>query len=181
LGEPPPSFIGRSCFAIRHWICKIIVMALTILLADLNNSEHQRSIVDLLDMYCRDRFGDSKPLSDTARENLIPGLLKHGGARVFLAYEDEKPLGVAICMIGFSSFRGKPLINIHDLAVSPAARGQGVGRKLLRAVTDEAKTLGCGKVTLEVRSDNARAIGLYQSVGFKPSEPETYFWTQTID
>jgi len=156
-------------------------MPLTIFLADLNNSEHQRSIVDLLDMYCRDQFGDLKPLSDQARENLIPGLTKHGGARVFLAYEDQKPLGVAICMIGFSSFRGKPLINIHDIAVSPEARGQGVGRKLLNAVKDEAKNLGCGKVTLEVRSDNARAMGLYQSAGFKPSEPETFFWTQAID
>src|SRR5262249_36193180 len=156
-------------------------MPLTIFLADLNNTEHQRSIVDLLDMYCRDQFGDLKPLSDHARENLIPGLVKHGGARVFLAYEDHKPLGVAICMIGFSSFRGKPLINIHDIAVSPEARGQGVGRKLLNAVRDEAKKLGCGKVTLEVRSDNVRAMGLYQSVGFKPSDPEPYFWTQALD
>src|SRR3954469_8732420 len=103
-------------------------MALTIFLADLSNSEHQQSIVDLLDMYCRDQFGDGKPLSAHARENLIPGLIQHGGARVFLAYEDDQPLGVAICMLGFSSFRGKPLINIHDIAVSPAARGKGIGR-----------------------------------------------------
>ncbi len=156
-------------------------MPLTIFLADLNNPGHQRSIIDLLDMYCRDQFGDLKPLSDQARENLIPGLVKHGGARVFLAYEGEKPLGVAICMIGFSSFRGKPIINIHDIAVCPEARGLGIGRKLLNAVTAEAKELGCGKVTLEVRSDNTRAMGLYQSVGFKPSDPETYFWTQAID
>jgi ribosomal protein S18 acetylase RimI-like enzyme len=159
----------------------LILMALTIFLADLTNGDHQQAIVELLDMYCRDQFGDLKPLSDPARENLIPGLRKHGGARVFLAYEDEKPLGIAICMIGFSSFRGKPLINIHDIAVCPEGRGQGVGRQLLNAVTDEAKKLGCGKVTLEVRSDNARAMGLYQSVGFKPSEPETYFWTQVVD
>jgi ribosomal protein S18 acetylase RimI-like enzyme len=156
-------------------------MSLTILLADLNNAEHQRSIVDLLDMYCRDQFGDLKPLANDARENLIPGLLKHGGARVFLAYEGQIPLGVAICMIGFSSFRGKPLINIHDIAVCPEARGRGVGRKLLNAVTNEAKNLGCCKVTLEVRSDNVRAMSLYQNVGFKSSEPETYFWTQPID
>ena len=156
-------------------------MALLIFLADLNNSEHQRSITELLDMYCRDQFGDLQPLSDTARESLIPGLLRHGGARVFLAYEGQMPLGVAICMIGFSSFRGKPLINIHDIAVRPEARGKGVGRQLLDAVKGEARKLGCCKVTLEVRSDNARAMGLYQSVGFKSSEPETFFWTQAVD
>jgi len=156
-------------------------MAISVILADLGSPTHQRAIVDLLDMYCRDEFGDSKPLSDYARENLIPGLVKHGGARVFLAYDGHEPLGVAICMLGFSSFRGKPLINIHDVAVSPAARGQGIGRKLLTAVEEEARALGCCKVTLEVRADNARAMGLYRSVGFKSSEPETLFWTQRVD
>ena len=35
--------------------------------------------------------------------------------------------------------------------------------------------------SFEVRSDNERAMGLYRSVGFQPSEPETFFWTQRID
>jgi ribosomal protein S18 acetylase RimI-like enzyme len=156
-------------------------MPTTVVLADLNNPSHQAAIVNLLDMYCQDEFGDAQPLSPHARENLIPGLIKHGGARVFLAYDGDEPLGVAICMLGFSSFRGKPLINIHDIAVSPAARGQGIGRKLLAAVEAEARALGCGKVTLEVRSDNTRAMGLYKSVDFRASEPETFFWTQKID
>jgi len=156
-------------------------MTLSVRLADLANPAHQAAIVELLDMYCQDDFGDSQPLGACARENLIPGLVKHGGARVFLAYDSDQSLGVAICMIGFSSFRGKPLINVHDIAVRPAARGQGVGRQLLNAVETEARQLGCCKVTLEVRSDNARAKHLYQSVGFKPSEPETFFWSQSID
>ncbi|HMC11514.1 MAG TPA: GNAT family N-acetyltransferase [Pirellulaceae bacterium] len=154
---------------------------MNVFLADLANSNHQAAIIDLLDMYCRDEFGDGKPLAAEARARLIPGLVKHGGARVFLAYDGEQPLGVAICLVGFSSFRGKPLINIHDIAVSPNTRGKGVGRQLLAAVQAEASALGCCKVTLEVRSDNARAMGLYRSVGFKSSEPETYFWTQKVD
>src|SRR5436190_16334836 len=154
---------------------------MNVFLADLANSNHQAAIIDLLDMYCRDEFGDGKPLAAEARARLIPGLVKHGGARVFLAYDGEQPLGVAICLVGFSSFRGKPLINIHDIAVSPNTRGKGVGRQLLAAVQAEASALGCCKVTLEVRSDNTRAMGLYRSVGFKSSEPETYFWTQKVD
>src|SRR5437867_4377730 len=158
-----------------------MTMEISVFLADLANPTHQRAIVDLLDMYCRDEFGDGKPLLEHARANLIAGLIKHGCARVFLAYGDGQPLGVAICMLGFSSFRGKPLINIHDVAVSPAARGQGIGRKLLAAVEAEARALGCCKVTLEVRSDNVRAMGLYRSVGFRSSEPETLFWTRKVD
>jgi ribosomal protein S18 acetylase RimI-like enzyme len=156
-------------------------MSLRVQLADLTNPEHQAAIVAMLDMYCRDAFGDCKPLSPQARENLIPGLVRHGGARVFLAYDDEQPIGVAICLAGFSSFRGKPLVNIHDVAVAPQVRGKGVGRLLLKAVEADARELGCCKVTLEVRSDNVRAMGLYRSVGFESSQPETFFWTQKLD
>jgi ribosomal protein S18 acetylase RimI-like enzyme len=155
-------------------------MSLRITLADLHNPAHQAAIVELLDMYCQDEFGDLKPLSQEARENLIPGLVQHGGARVFLAFDTEKPIGVAIGLLGFSSFRGRPLVNIHDIAVSPAARGKGIGRQLLEAVAADARALGCCKVTLEVRSDNYRAMGLYESVGFEATQPETFFWSRKL-
>ena len=152
---------------------------MTILLADLADPAHQAAIIDLLDMYCRDEFGDGKPLSAEARANLIPGLVKHGGARVFLALDGESPLGLALCFVGFSSFRAKPLINIHDIAVIPQARGRGIGRQLLKAVEQHARETDCCKVTLEVRSDNLRAQRVYRAAGFKSSQPETWFWSQT--
>jgi ribosomal protein S18 acetylase RimI-like enzyme len=132
-------------------------------------------------MYCRDGFGDGKPLSEEARANLIPGLVEHGKARVFLAYEGEQAVGLAICFVGFSSFRALPLMNIHDIAVAPQARGRGIGRQLLEAIERDARQLGCGKVTLEVRSDNVRAQDVYRRAGFQPSEPETWFWTRTLE
>ncbi|MDX1945645.1 MAG: GNAT family N-acetyltransferase [Pirellulaceae bacterium] len=151
-------------------------------LADLANPSDQALIVELLDMYCRDQFGDGKPLSAAARENLIPGLAAHNGARVFLAYEDDQPAGFAICLVGFSSFKGKRLINIHDLAVAPGFRGRGIGRALLAAIDDEARRLDCCKVTLEVRSDNELAWQLYRRFGYRPSEPaETWFWSKPLD
>jgi ribosomal protein S18 acetylase RimI-like enzyme len=153
-----------------------------IFLADLTNIDHQSAIVELLDMYSRDGFGAGQPLSAEARANLIPGLIKHGGARVFLAYEGDRPAGVAICLVGFSTFRGKPLVNIHDIAVVPEFRGQGIGRKLLEAVEQDARDLGCGKVTLEVKADNEVAQQVYRRVGFGPSsEPETWFWSKRLD
>src|SRR5262245_26643777 len=154
---------------------------MSILLADLGNPAHQAAIIDLLDMYCRDQFGDGKPLSAEARANLIPGLIEHGGARVFLAFDGGEPIGLALCFVGFSSFRARPLINIHDIAVVPQARGRGIGRQLLQAVEEYARQMGCCKVTLEVRSDNARAQRAYRSAGFKSTQPETFFWSQPLD
>src|SRR5688572_22539473 len=121
----------------------------TVVLANLDDTCHQSAIVAMLDMYCRDDFGDGKPLSAEARDRLIPGLKRHGGARVFLAYDDEQPAGVAICLLGFSTFRGLPVLNIHDIAVAPALRGRGIGQQLLAAVEAHARASGCGKVTLE--------------------------------
>jgi ribosomal protein S18 acetylase RimI-like enzyme len=151
-------------------------------LADLHNAADARWIVELLDMYCRDPFGDGVPLSATARENLIPGLLKHGGARVYLAFDEAQPdpLGVAICLLGFSSFKGTALLNIHDIAVAPQARGKGIGAALLNFLEADAKALGCCKVTMEVRSDNTRAQELYQRIGYHGSEPETWFWSKGL-
>lgn len=157
-------------------------MPLSILLADLADPQHQVAILELLDMYCRDQFGDSQPLADETRANLIPGLVRHGGARVFLAHHDEQPVGVAICFHGFSTFRARPLINVHDIAVAPAFRGRGIGQALLAAVEQHAREHGCCKVTLEVRADNRVAQQAYRRAGFGPSsEPETWFWSRKLD
>jgi ribosomal protein S18 acetylase RimI-like enzyme len=157
-------------------------MTTSILLADLANPAHQAAIIDLLDMYCRDEFGAGRPLPPQTRANLIPGLVKHGGARVFLAYEGDTPSGLALCLVGFSSFAARPLVNIHDIAVAPQFRGRGIGRALLEAVEADARQLGCCKVTLEVRADNARAMAAYRRAGFQSSQPvETLFLSRRLE
>jgi len=52
---------------------------------------------------------------------------------------------------------------IHTIGVDPAYQGQGIGRGMLDLLLEIA---GGDVVYLEVRTDNASAIGLYESVGF---------------
>ena len=52
---------------------------------------------------------------------------------------------------------------IHTIGVDPAYQGLGIGRRLLESLLDFA---GDGVVYLEVRTDNAAAIALYESAGF---------------
>lgn len=139
--------------------------------ADIDHQPDQRIIVDLLDMYSREPTGQGHALSDHARQQLIAGIRSQDGARIFLAILDQEPVGLAICFRGFSTFRGLPLLNVHDLAVSPRARGQGIGRELLQAVERDARDSGCCRVTLEVRADNP-ARRLYERFGFNLGEPE---------
>ncbi len=140
--------------------------AVEIVEADLNRPDHQSTVLELIDAYARDPMGNGGPLSEDVMERLIPGLRGHPTSMVFLAYSDGAAAGVAVCFLGFSTFAAQPLINIHDLAVLPTERGRGVGRRLLEAVADKGRTLGCCKLTLEVQENNQRARRLYESVGF---------------
>jgi ribosomal protein S18 acetylase RimI-like enzyme len=67
---------------------------------------------------------------------------------------------------GFSTFACQPLVNVHDLAVMPAYRGQGIAESMLALVERIARERGACKLTLEVLPGNVRAVRLYQRLGF---------------
>jgi ribosomal protein S18 acetylase RimI-like enzyme len=140
--------------------------AVTIIEADLNDAQHQAAIVALIDAYARDPMGGGQGLAEEVRAALIPGLQRHPTTVVFLAWDGETPVGIAVCFVGFSTFLARPLLNIHDLAVLASHRRQGVGRLLLEHVAAKGRALHCCKLTLEVRADNLNAQQLYAAVGF---------------
>jgi [ribosomal protein S18]-alanine N-acetyltransferase len=53
------------------------------------------------------------------------------------------------------------------MAVLASARGQGGGRALLTAVKEHARRVGAHKISLEVWTDNARAVAFYAASGFE--------------
>ncbi|KUN28541.1 acetyltransferase [Streptomyces antibioticus] len=55
---------------------------------------------------------------------------------------------------------------IQGFAVAEEARGLGVGRALIRAVTEEARRRGARRLTLRVLGHNTPARKLYESEGF---------------
>jgi ribosomal protein S18 acetylase RimI-like enzyme len=134
--------------------------------ADLSLSGHQDAVLLMTDVYSRDSFGDGKPLAPEAWGSLIAGLRSHPTTMIFLAFAGDRPVGIATCFTGFSTFAARPLVNIHDLAVIPEFRRRGVGRSLLEAVERKARSLGCCKITLEVLDRNERALGAYKAFGF---------------
>jgi ribosomal protein S18 acetylase RimI-like enzyme len=140
--------------------------SVTVIEADLTNPEHGRDIVSLTAAYACDPMGNGEPLPPAVLARLVSGLRNHPTTILFLAYVDNKAVGIATCFLGFSTFAALPLINIHDLAVLPDHRGEGIGRSLLEAVERKARALGCSKVTLETQEHNTLARHLYEAVGF---------------
>jgi ribosomal protein S18 acetylase RimI-like enzyme len=78
-----------------------------------------------------------------------------------VAVGDDEPVG--ICMLGVRGDDGW----IGGLGVAAKARRGGIGELLMRAVLDEARTLGLARVTLEVLVQNEPAIRLYEKLGFE--------------
>jgi ribosomal protein S18 acetylase RimI-like enzyme len=142
------------------------MMDITIREADLGNPDDGAGIVAVLNTYASDAIGGGTPLTPEVRERLPRALRDHPTTVVFLAFVGSRPAGIAVCFFGFSTFQARPLLNIHDLAVIPDLRGQGIGRALLEAVEARARQHGCCKLTLEVQDDNRRARGLYDHFGF---------------
>lgn len=56
--------------------------------------------------------------------------------------------------------------HITNVVIAEAARGQGLGWALMRALLQYAANLGAAYLTLEVRAGNTAAISLYKSLGF---------------
>lgn len=123
----------------------------------------------LLDAYARDPMGGGQPLPVTVLERLPRDLAAQPGAHALLAEQGDRAIGFVTCFLGYSTFRARPLINIHDIAVLPAWRGQSVAHRLLDAVAQLGRELGCCGITLEVREDNERARAVYRQAGFAPA------------
>jgi len=154
----------------------------TIVPVDLSHPPHADAVLLLLDRYAQDKMGGGKPLSTAVRQNLIPQLTGQPAYRGLLAMHGENFVGLANCFLAFSTFRAEPILNIHDLAVDPEYRGQGIGTQLLEAVDALARSEACHVVTLEVRADNP-ARRLYLRHGFNPGNPESDamgFWKKSI-
>ena len=142
-------------------------MSLHVREADFASERDANGILALLDSYASAPVGGGQPLAPDVRERLIPMLREHPTSLVLLAFVDDEPVGIAVCFFGLSSFRARPLLNIHDLAVLPGRRGGGVGRALLAAAERHAREHGHCKLTLEVQEDNAPALRLYERFGFR--------------
>lgn len=133
---------------------------------DLDDPADVKCYLDMLDAYARDPMGAGEPLSDAVRRRLGGDLAQRPGTYCLLAEDAGTAVGFATCFLGYSTFQARPLLNIHDIAVLPAWRGRSVARQLLTAIAGLAGTLGCCRITLEVRDDNPRALEIYRRAGF---------------
>lgn len=97
----------------------------------------------------------------------LPGRYIKPTGRLFLAYSDEKLAGC----VAFRKLEDG-VCEMKRLFVRDAFRGQNIGIQLIKKVIADAVEAGYKAVKLDTEANKmGKAIGLYESVGFRPIEP----------
>ena len=147
---------------------------------DFSNEEHLRNFAGLVNEYISDPMGGGEPLTHLQQLRLVDGMANHPSGFVIFALNKDLIVGLVTCFVNFSTFKAKNYLYIHDIIVREEFRGKGIGRQLIQRCINLAIERKYCKVTLEVRNDNVIAKRLYESFGFRDTDPMMHFWTREL-
>jgi ribosomal protein S18 acetylase RimI-like enzyme len=152
----------------------------TLVLCNLKDSAHQKAFTHLMNCYRTDPMGGVAEMTDEESKKIIKDLQSHPTyLGFFVAYGDQF-IGLANCFTNYSTFKAKPLLNIHDFIISPRWRGKKAAEFLLNEMAKYLKEKGFCRINLEVRNDNPRAMALYKKAGFNDCNPPMFFWEKYL-
>jgi GNAT superfamily N-acetyltransferase len=110
-------------------------------------------------------------------------LLRNGEVTVLLVGDGPE---------GFAQLRFRPSVYsrsldayLEELYVVPPRRGEGLGRALLEAAIEEARSEGASHMDLGTSEADVAALGLYESAGFtnregKPDGPVMLYYERDL-
>ena len=87
-----------------------------------------------------------------------------------LARADGDAVGFATVYWSWNTLAAARLGIMHDIFVTPDARGTGVADELIRACLEECRTHGAAELAWQTARDNARAQRVYDRMGATRSE-----------
>lgn len=115
------------------------------------------------------RFLAPHPGVEQAYASFLRTQLHEPDVIVLVAAGEEGVVGYAYAGVegtDYMALRG-PAGVVYDLVVDPAARGRGIGRRLLEAALDELRARGSPRVVLSTAERNEAAQRLFARLGFR--------------
>ena len=133
----------------------------------------------------RDWWGYDSPDDETIRRT-VDRLVREPSTEYLLAAAEpsSEPAGVCQLRYRLSVWTGLDDCWLEDLFVRPAAQRAGIGRALVEAAIDRARSRGCRRMELDVNERNAGAIDFYRGLGFttEPKPPgRTLFMSRRLE
>jgi GNAT superfamily N-acetyltransferase len=86
-------------------------------------------------------------------------------AKALVCEVDGRAVGYAVYFYSYSTWLGRNGIYLEDVYVSPAFRGRGAGKALLRKLAQIAGAENCGRLEWSVLDWNTPAIEFYEALG----------------
>jgi ribosomal protein S18 acetylase RimI-like enzyme len=117
-------------------------------------------------------FNDPEPL---VTANLLKRFAQEAHPRIYLATFGEGELSCKepVGTLRLDEFDG--VIGIYGFGVVPDYRGRGYGRQMLEEAIRMIRATSQHPIMLDVETDNASAIGLYTSCGFRIKTTYDYY------
>lgn len=130
--------------------------------------EDREQLRNLMLQYIVDFYHYPQP-SDESLNDLIDRLIEDPSAGIqYVAQSDEGTLlGFATLYFAFNTLEVKRMAILHDLFVTPAARGQKVGEALFATCVRHVRVNNLSHMTWETEHDNFTAQALYDKMGGK--------------
>ena len=144
------------------------------------NNKQVDLVADLFDKY---RVFYKKESDIESGKQFIQARLDNNESVIFIALDTDKSTAVGFTQLypTYSSVRVVKNWILNDLYVDKEYRKQGIGEKLIQNAMNFAKENNAKFVELSTAVDNYTAQSLYEQIGFKKQEPETDFYTYTIN
>lgn len=135
---------------------------------------HLDVLTGLFDAYRR-FYGQESDVPGARR--FLEARLRGRESAVLLAVPDDAPggdVGFVQLYPSFSSVSMKPIWILNDLFVAPLSRRAGVGRSLLAAASEFARSTGAARLRLSTAKGNEAAKALYRAAGYHVVEFDQY-------
>ncbi len=101
--------------------------------------------------------------SDRLTRPALRRLLRVPSAQIYVAVQQAEVVGDVVVL----RRQGSDAARVYSLVVAPAARGQGLGGRLIARAEQAARQAGLARLRLEVRTDNTAARALYAGRGYQ--------------
>ncbi|MCZ8534052.1 GNAT family N-acetyltransferase [Psychrobacillus psychrodurans] len=132
------------------------------------------SLTELFDLYRL--FYKQESNLEGARAFLKERLVKEESV-VFIAYDENSPVGFVQLYPSFSSVSMKQSWILNDLYVKKSARNNGFAEKLIKMVINFAEETDAKGILLETGKENIPAQRLYEKIGFIRDSNYYYYFS----
>lgn len=129
--------------------------------------EDYKIVASLFDQY---RQFYKKPSDVTAAERFLKDRLSHDESVIFLASENDTPVGFVQLYPSFSSLSMQRSWILNDLFVCPPFRRKKVAKLLISAATEFGRETQSRSLTLKTATDNQAAQKLYEGLDWRRDE-----------